>query len=273
MKSIFIYPNMSKNDITECVVKVCKKLKNCTIFIDENCKIEGFTNASLKDFKGDFIITLGGDGTMLTALSACPNIPIIGINLGHLGFLTELELNELDYLDNIFKNNFKIDKRMLLKATIIRDSNIILDEIALNDVIVKTEDSFRIMHLELFSDGELVLDIGGDGVIVSSPTGSTAYSLAAGGPIIEPTAENLCVTPICSHKLTGKSFVFEKNRVITIKTFQRNDNSAYIAIDGSKNFHLKPHDTIEIKKSDIYASFIRVKGKNFYSILNEKIGG
>lgn len=275
MKSVFLYPNMSKENIENAVFLVLDKLKSfdIEIFVANDSIFEGVSKINLEDFKGSMIISLGGDGTMLTAINKCQNIPILGINLGHLGFLTELEITELDFFDKIFAGDYYIDKRMVLDLEILRDGVQIVKEIALNDVIVKTENSFRIVNIEVLSDGNRVLDFGGDGVIIATPTGSTAYSLAAGGPIIEPELDVICITPICSHKLIGKSFVFSKNREITVKIEERNQNIVYIAVDGNNNVRINPEDIIKITKSSDYVPFIRIKGATFFDVLEQKIGG
>lgn len=275
MKSVFLYPNMSKNDINSAISIVLSKLSsfNVEIFVPNDCKIDGAKSMDIKDFTGSMIITLGGDGTMLTAVNKCKNIPILGINLGHLGFLTELEITEIDYLDKVFSGDFYLDKRMILELEIIRNGEKIVQEVALNDVIVKTENSFRVVNIEVLSDGKTALHFDGDGIIIATPTGSTAYSMSAGGPILEPELEAICVTPICSHKLSGKSFVFSKNREITIKVSERNQNIAYIAVDGNNNVRINPKDIIKITKSSDYIPFIRVKGTTFFNVLKQKIGG
>lgn len=275
MKSVFLYPNMSKENMKEAILKVVDKLSefNVEIFISKECDIEKLNKMDIKDFKGSLIITLGGDGTMLTAVNKCNDIPILGINLGHLGFLTELEINELHLLDKIFKNEFTIEKRMSLNLEIIREGKIISKEVALNDIIVKTENSFRIVNIEVFSDNKSILDFGGDGIIIATPTGSTAYSLAAGGPIIESDFEAICITPICSHSLFGKSFVLSTDREITIKIEERNKNIAFIAVDGNNNVRVSQNDIIKITKSSDYVPFLRIKGTTFFNLLKQKIGG
>ncbi|MFI3225842.1 MAG: NAD(+)/NADH kinase [Clostridia bacterium] len=275
MKSIFLYPNMSKGDMHDAILTILCKLSqfDVEVFVPNDCKIDGVKNTDIKDFKGSMIITLGGDGTMLTAINKCKNIPILGINLGHLGFLTELEITELEYLENIFRGDFYLDKRMILDLEIIRNGIQIVKEVALNDVIVKTENSFRVVNIEVLSDGKTALNFDGDGVIIATPTGSTAYSMSAGGPIVEPELEAICVTPICSHKLSGKSFVFSTSREITIKVEERNQNIAYIAVDGNNNVRINPNDIIKIRKSNDYIPFIRVKGTTFFNVLKRKIGG
>lgn len=275
MKSVFLYPNMSKENMKEAILKVVDKLSefNVEIFISKECDIEKLNKMDIKDFKGSLIITLGGDGTMLTAVNKCNDIPILGINLGHLGFLTELEINELHLLDKIFKNEFTIEKRMSLNLEIIREGKIISKEVALNDIIVKTENSFRIVNIEVFSDNKSILDFGGDGIIIATPTGSTAYSLAAGGPIIESDFEAICITPICSHSLFGKSFVLSTDREITIKIEERNKNIAFIAVDGNNNVRVSQNDIIKITKSGGYVPFLRIKGTTFFNLLKQKIGG
>lgn len=282
MKRIFIYPNTSKENIDDAVSQVVTKLfkyDDIHIFLPDTYLYE-IENTIKKpmDFcikNVDLIITLGGDGTMLTVIdkSAYVNVPVIGINVGNLGFLTELDMTELDYLDKVFKGEYLIDERMMLDVQIIRDDEIVLESIALNDIIIKTDSIFRIMTLDLSSDDTRVLSFDGDGVIISTPTGSTAYSMSAGGPIIEPEALSICVTPICSHKFTGKTFVFSKDRTIKINPLRRNSRDVFISCDGNDEAKLIDGDTVLITTAVQTAKFIRVKGQKFYHVLQEKIGG
>lgn len=263
MKNILIYPNRSKENIENALEKVIEKLRefsvNIFVYDKDACK------------NPDLIITLGGDGTILSAIREFKDVPILGINLGHLGFLTELEITELDYINKL--NSAKIDERMAIEVKIIRDGKIVSNEIALNDILIKTEDSFRVMTVEIESDNDPFINFSGDGLIIATPTGSTAYSMSAGGPIIEPQANSICVTPICSHKYSGKSFIFSENRTINIKIQERNQNLAYISADGNNPQRIYPTDSIIIKKALRKIPFIRLKNRNFYTVLNEKIGG
>lgn len=276
MKKVLIYPNTSKKDIekaTDNVINLLKKY-DCMIYLPYFIDFQPDIPRVLEqNFDGDFVISLGGDGTILTVTNKCKNIPIIGINLGHVGFLTELKINEINFLEQIIEQKFEIDRRSILEVCVKRDGKEVLKEVALNDVIIKTEDSFRVMNMQIISDDTEVFSFGGDGVIIATPTGSTAYSMSAGGPIVEPDCEVMCITPICPLKFMAKSFVFSKKRVITVKMKERNNNLAYIAVDGNSPVRIYPTDDIKVKISDNYIPFIRVKNQKFYHVLNEKLGG
>lgn len=276
MKNIYIFPNTQKNGIENAVDKICEKLKKYTknIFITNEYKksIEGVKPMDISDFCGDLIITIGGDGTILTAVNLNKNTPILGVNLGHVGFLTELEITEINYIDDFFDDNYKVEERMMISADVMREKEVFLSEIVLNDVLIKTENSFRIMNVEILLDDTSVLDFGGDGVIVATPTGSTAYSLAAGGPVIEPDADCICVTPICANKFIANSFVFSANKTLKIKIKNRNNNLAYLAPDGNNPIRLEQSDEIIIKRADKSTKFIRIKDEKFYNTIKQKIG-
>lgn len=275
MKKILIYPNLSKKNIDSSIKSVVNLLKQhkIEVFLPENSSFLNIPTTSFKDFDGDLIISLGGDGTILNLVDINNTIPILGINLGNLGFLTELEIGDIKLLEKVTKNEFFIENRKLIDVKVIKSNKSKFSFSALNDVIIKTEDSFRIMDLSVFIENSPVLDFQGDGVIVSSPTGSTAYSLAAGGPIIEPECEVFCVTPICSHKFPGKSFVFSNKKLMTISVKERNQNLAYLSVDGKKPIRIEPEDNVIIKLSEKTIPFLRIKNQNFYSVLNKKLGG
>ncbi len=277
MKKVLIYPNITKNNIENAIIEV----SNLLISLDVDVYISDFAcshNCGLKlidtrDFDGDLIITLGGDGTILNLVNQNLAIPIIGINLGHTGFLAELEMSELDFLKKAISDDCTVDHRMLLELKIVRKNNEILHSLALNDVIIKAEDSFRIMYLKVLSDGKEVFSFGGDGVIFATPTGSTAYSLAAGGSIVEPECNMICVTPISPINFPAKSFVFSKNRQINVEIIKRNDILSYVAVDGNGPTHVYPGDKISIKSSKKTIPFLRVKDEKFYDVVRQKIGG
>lgn len=223
--------------------------------------------------ESDFVIVLGGDGTILSMAqyAAVRHVPILGINLGHVGFMSELEFPELRSIQKVFDGEYHIDSRMMLDVEVVRDEQVVYQSIALNEAIVKTGSIFRISLLDILCDREAVCSLHGDGVIVSTPTGTTAYSLAAGGPVIEPSAENISVIPICPHGIQAKSYVFSPHREICIVPRFFNDASILVSSDGRKSFELQSGDRVYIRKSRYDTKLIRVKGKSFYSLLNEKL--
>ena len=220
----------------------------------------------------DVIICFGGDGTILhmskTATRA--GIPILGVNIGTMGFMAELENTELEQLRRLATGDFTIDKRMMLDVTVFRDRDIILHDICLNDVVVTKGAVARIVHLAVECDGVEAMECGGDGVIIATPTGSTAYSLSAGGPIVEPAAHSMLITPICAHDVGSRCMVTSDKRVITVKLTRNARRNAYLSVDGGKSVRLSMGDVTIVKKSNLETSLIRLKDRSFYDVVNQK---
>lgn len=220
----------------------------------------------------DLIVCFGGDGTILhmskTATRA--GIPILGVNIGTMGFMAELESTELDQLKRLATGDYTIDKRMMLDVTVFRDRDIIFHDICLNDVVITKGAVARIVHLSVECDGVEAMECGGDGVIVATPTGSTAYSLSAGGPIVEPAAHSMLVTPICAHDVGSRCMVTSDKRVITVKLTRNARRNAYLSVDGGKSVRLNMGDTTIIKKSNLETSLLRLKDRSFYDVVNQK---
>lgn len=220
----------------------------------------------------DLIICFGGDGTILhmskTATRA--GIPILGVNIGTMGFMAELENTELEQLKRLATGDFTIDKRMMLDVTVFRDRDIIFHDICLNDVVITKGAVARIVHLAVECDGVEAMECGGDGVIVATPTGSTAYSLSAGGPIVEPAAHSMLVTPICAHDVGSRCMVTSDKRVITVKLTRNMRRNAYLSVDGGKSVRLNMGDVSIIKKSNLETSLVRLKDRSFYDVVNQK---
>lgn len=220
----------------------------------------------------DLIICFGGDGTILhmskTATRA--GIPILGVNIGTMGFMAELESTELEELKRLATGDYTIDKRMMLDVTVFRDRDIIFHDICLNDVVITKGAVARIVHLAVECDGVEAMECGGDGVIVATPTGSTAYSLSAGGPIVEPAAHSILVTPICAHDVGSRCMVTSDQRIITVKLTRNARRNAYLSVDGGKSVRLNMGDVTKIKKSNLETSLVRLKDRSFYDVVNQK---
>lgn len=220
----------------------------------------------------DLIICFGGDGTILhmskTATRA--GIPILGVNIGTMGFMAELEYSELEQLKRLATGDYTVDKRMMLDVTVYRDRDIIFHDICLNDVVITKGAVARIVHLAVECDGVEAMECGGDGVIVATPTGSTAYSLSAGGPIVEPAAHSMLVTPICAHDMGSRCMVTSDKRVITVKLIRNMRRNAYLSVDGGKSVRLNMGDVSIIKKSNLETSLVRLKDRSFYDVVNQK---
>lgn len=225
------------------------------------------------------VIVLGGDGTMLHAarLIVPHDLPMVGVNLGTLGFLTEIELQNLyEGLDCLLKDEFQVEKRSMLKGTVIHHDQETYHLSALNDIVITRSGFSRIISLRIMVNGKFLDDFSADGVILSTPTGSTGYNLSAGGPVVNPKANVILVTPVCPHSLHAKSMVLSQEDEIEIYLENVRENQleeAYITFDGQVAQKLQPGDRIKVKNSDKMAKVIKVNGDSFYETLRVKVGG
>ena len=226
----------------------------------------------------DCILVLGGDGTLLQAARELlqRHIPLLGINLGTLGFLTSAEKSELPKcLDSVLDDSCSIDERMMLEGVAYHGSEKIQMNIALNDVIIARAGFSRLVELKIYVNGELLSIYNADGIIVSTPTGSTGYSLSAGGPIIFPQTDVIVITPICPHSLQARSLVVSGEDRIMIEIGRRRKTQkeeAMVTFDGRSAQELETGDRIEIYKAQETTQLIRLKGRSFYQALQNKIG-
>ena len=220
----------------------------------------------------ELVICFGGDGTILHMAKTATrkNVPILGVNIGTLGFMAELESTELNMLAKLAKDEYSFDKRMMLDVVVQRDRDIIFHDIGLNDVAITKGSIARIAHLGVKIDGAEALQCGGDGVIVATPTGSTAYSFSAGGPIVEPEAANILITPICAHDVMSRCMVASDKRTITVELIQNARRNAYLSVDGGKSLRLNMGDIVTIKKSSLETKLVRLKDRSFYDVLTMK---
>ena len=220
----------------------------------------------------ELVICFGGDGTILHMAKTATrkNVPILGVNIGTLGFMAELESSELHMLAKLANDEYVLDKRMMIDVVVQRDRDIIFHDIGLNDVVITKGAVARIAHLSVKCDGVQALQCGGDGVIVATPTGSTAYSLSAGGPIVEPEARNILITPICAHDVMSRCIVASDKRTITVELVQNARRNAYLSVDGGKSVRLNMGDLVTVKKSNLETKLIRLKDRSFYDVISTK---
>ena len=220
----------------------------------------------------DMLICFGGDGTILHMAKTATrnNIPILGVNIGTMGFMAELESSELDELKRIAAGDYTVDERMMLDVTVHRDRDIIFHDICLNDVVITKGAVARIVHMAVNCDGVQALECGGDGMIIATPTGSTAYSLSAGGPIVEPDAHSILITPICSHDVASRCIVASENRTVTVSLTRNNRRCAYLSADGGKTLRMNMGDVATVKKSQLTTKLVRLKDRSFYDVVNMK---
>ncbi len=218
------------------------------------------------------IICFGGDGTILkTARTVMKNpVPILGVNLGHKGFMAELEPDEFGLILAAADGKYEPISRMMLDVELIRDGKIIFSDSALNDaVICGTATTIKVTA---YGDGRKITEYTGDGIIAATPTGSTAYSLAAGGSLVEPTAKNILLTPICAHVITVRPFVLAPDRVVTIKTDENRGKQIWLSVDGGNLIPFLQDDELKIKMSQHRTIMAHVSGKSFYDIAYKKLG-
>lgn len=221
----------------------------------------------------DMIVVLGGDGTIMESArqAASRDIPVLGINLGHLGYLAELEMNELDLLDKVMKGDYRIDRRSMLSATIIGPNQKEKQSgYALNDAVISNGSISRIIDLQLSEGGTPINIYRADGLIISTPTGSTAYSMSAGGPVADPRIACFCVTPVCPQMLSARPILFPDDVTLEVKHVCRREKVLYLTLDGKMNYELMRNDVVRIRKSELSASIIRVKQRSFYEKLRQK---
>ena len=218
------------------------------------------------------VICFGGDGTILHMAKAVTkyDIPILGVNIGTMGFMAELESTELSMLSRLAYEDFVVDNRMMLDVSVYRGRDILYHSVALNDAVITKGAVARIVPLTVKCDDVEALQFGGDGVVVSTPTGSTAYNLSAGGPLVEPDSSNILVTPICAHNLSARGFVATDKRVISVSLTENARRNAYLSVDGGKAFRLNVGDVTVIKKSQRITRLVRLKERSFYDVVSTK---
>ena len=223
----------------------------------------------------DLLICFGGDGTILHAArdATLHGVPILGVNLGSVGFMAELERSELPLLAPLAHGMYTIEERMMLDVKVLRGERLISQDTALNDAVISKGSMARVAEMEVLADRVKVTAITGDGVIIASPTGSTAYSMSAGGPIVEPTSKSIIVTPVCAHQLAARAMVLAPERVVTVQLPRGNRKYLYLSVDGGKAVRLSGGDRVEIGCSQRVTQLVRLADRSFYQIINQKLGG
>lgn len=217
----------------------------------------------------DLYIVLGGDGSIMRVShrAAAASIPILGINLGRMGYMAELEKDELHLVSSFFKGDYDIEYRMML-SVFTPDG---IERHALNDAVLSNGRVSKMVTFSMYSDSQLVSSYNADGIIISTPTGSTAYSMSAGGPIVDPMLECIIATPVCPHSLTSRPLVFSKDSVLELKNETDRDIPMFITLDGDDNFEIKYGESIIIKRSAISTGLVRIKKEGFYATLGKKL--
>lgn len=261
-------------------------LKDLVVWLRERGKdvlLDGPTSALIGEpgshqkthlaMKADLFVVLGGDGTMLSAarLAEERGIPILGVNMGGLGFLTEVGLDQLyPSLDRVFAQDFVVDERLMLRAHMHRHGETVAQATVLNDVVVSKGTLARMIELRISIEGQHVTDLRGDGAIVTTPTGSTAYSLSAGGPVMHPSAHALLLTPICPHTLTHRPLMVPNHVEIAV-TLTSKDEGAMATLDGQVGVAMSQGDTVVMRASEHRTKLIRFPESSYFEVLRRKL--
>lgn len=279
---IAIVPNLTREAAEKITKEIILKLKELHVDVsvvipyersDFKCKVITDIDFCVKN--SDIVIAVGGDGSIIHAAKVAVkyNKAILGINAGHLAFMAGLEKDELSLLNCLIDKSFIIDKRMMF--------DVFSEEYgvrrylgsALNDITIARGSQIKLIHLDIFCDGQKLHNYYSDGIIISTPTGSTAYSLSAGGPVVDPIIECITLTPICTHSLFARSVIFGANSILTVSTPKAFQEEIGLSIDGEDIIEVNQGMKIIIKKSASFADFIRIKNDSFLDILNSKLTG
>lgn len=250
--------------------------RGCEVFVDQDTasrlNIRGYDRNDIATYV-EVVLVLGGDGTMLSVirLVAPAGIPVLGINLGSLGFLTEVCKEEIySAVEELLSGGCAQEERLMLKTTLRRGGEVLEQVSVLNDVVINKGALARIIDLEVSIDRSYVTTYKADGLIISTPTGSTAYSLSAGGPVLYPTLENIVLTPICSHTLTNRPIVLSDNVAIAIRLMSTSED-VFLTLDGQVGCELKPDDVIEVVKADYKARLLVAGATGYFDVLRKKL--
>lgn len=274
MKKIVIIPN----DTKDIGLKVTEKLIACLAGRAELVMEEKFSSCGFSaEYKGndiydgaDFAIAIGGDGTMLSVAVPCGKykIPVMGINMGTIGFMTEVEINDIKKAcDRLLAGDYRIEKRMMTDIKISKNGCMSAPYTALNDVVVSKTDA-KMISVELYANNNKINAYAADGIIIATPTGSTGYSLSAGGPVAEPSMELFIASPMCAHMLSSRPTVMSANNEIVLKLTGAN---ATVALDGEVSERISDGDSVIISKSEYTAEIIKMSGLSFYDVLINKL--
>ena len=221
----------------------------------------------------DLMIAFGGDGSILhlAKTAAMHRIPILGINLGNLGYIAELESGDLELLRKLKNGQLRREARMMLDVRVFRGEKQVYSEVVHNDAVITKGAVARVIKLQMYLNQREFLRIGGDGVIFATPTGSTAYSLSAGGPVVDPAAQNILITPICAHSLISSSYVLGPDQVIEIQSVNNGKKTVYLSSDGGKAFVLREGDRVVVRRSRHITELLKLKDCSFYETLRKKM--
>ncbi len=276
-----VYVNLTRKNAYNVALDVIKELKNLEIKIlmpqelRETFELPFVEFLPSSDFisRSDLLISIGGDGTIIHSAhrAAAFDKPILGINAGRLGFLAGLEKQELHLLKALKQNSYTVDRRMMLSVKYYENDEFVKEYVCLNDVVVARGNSLRLCDVELKSDNRLVFDYQADGLIISTPTGSTAYSLSAGGPVVDTSVESMILTPICNHSLFSRSMIFKPDSCLQLRVNNPENSLPIFSCDGEKGISMGENSKLLVTRSEVYAKIIRIKSDSFADILSHKL--
>lgn len=236
-----------------------------------------YTNACRVPKDTECVITLGGDGTLIQAARdlAGRQIPMVGVNLGNLGYLTQIGRQEdvEGLLDSLLKGQYQMEHRMMLKGGIFHDGAVVKEDLALNEIVVTRRETLRVLKFRIYVNREYLSEYRADGMIVATPTGSTAYNLSAGGPIVEPNARMMILTPICPHDLNGRSIVLSAQDVVEIEALGNDDAGQVAVFDGDMTICMKVGDRLCVERSEVETVLVKLKNISFLDNLRSKLAG
>ena len=273
--TVSVIPNLDKRGASETVEKLGAffKANGIDAYLPDNICCSSYKHANDDElFRiADVIITIGGDGTIIrhAKRAAAFDKPVLGINAGRMGYLANMEQSELDLLKKLKTGDYDLESRMLLNVKVCENGKVINEYDALNDVVITSGFIARIIDVSASLNGDTI-NYRADGIIVSTPTGSTAYSMSAGGPIIDPTAECICITPICSHSLSAKPILLNADKQLKLTAYSKKRTEIYLSVDGRKVASVKPSTEVIVSKSPKTVKLVRLSERSFYKTLSVK---
>ncbi len=284
MKKVVMTPNPYRDRDFSCVLEAQRILsaagveaKICLAFeVDKSFALpQGVPLFDLQEElrTADALICFGGDGTILhTSKSAARHgIPILGVNIGTVGFMAELESGEMGLLSRLATDDYQIDERMTLYVRLLHEGRVIYRDVALNDAVITKGAVARVIQPSVWLDGVKAMSFNGDGIIAATPTGSTAYSMSAGGPIVEPQADNIILTPICAHNLQPRSLIAAPERKVEIQIGRVNKRNAFLSVDGGRAMRVYGGDSVLIEAGNQKIKLIKLKDTSFFDIVISKL--
>ena len=272
---VSVLPNLDKRGATETLEKLGVFLKEngITAYAPDTICCSNFTplNEDKLFEVADIIVTIGGDGTIMrySKKAAKYNKPILGINAGRMGYLANIEQSEYKLLSKLKTGDYTIEDRMMLSVKVYDGDTLLNEYTALNDAVITSGFIARIIDISAYVKGDSI-KYRADGIIVSTPTGSTAYSMSAGGPIIDPTSESIGITPICSHSLSAKPILLNGDKEVVLKAFSKKHTEIYLSVDGRKVASVKPNMKVVVTKANDTVKLIRLRERSFFRTLSVK---